>query len=473
MQRLIIAAPQSGSGKTTVAAGVMAALAARGLRIAPFKVGPDYIDPTYHSLAAKHPCHNLDPWLLTPEQIRSSFAQRTRQADIAIIEGMMGLFDGFSGQDDSGSAAHIARLLQAPVLLVLDVSAMARSAAAIVLGFRDFDPQVHIAGVILNRVGGPGHAHMVQAAIESTTGIPVLGYLAQDEALHLPERHLGLIPTAEPGRWQSWVAVAQARVEQGIDLGKVLALANPTTELAPSTVADPFARSNTDPRAVIGVAYDAAFNFVYTDNLDLLRAAGAEVVLFSPLDDATLPSGVQGLYFCGGFPEIYAQQLAQNRSLLADLRLAHERGLPIYAECGGLMYLTQAIVDGDGQTHEMAGLLPGRSLMTPRLTIGYRTAQATQDSWLWQAGETVRGHEFHYSTWQGRPGELPPAYTLQTDAYHLQAQTEGACCGSLFASYLHVHFLSQPTIAPRFVSAAAQSQPWHSDHAKVYQKVSQ
>ncbi|MFN8490423.1 MAG: cobyrinate a,c-diamide synthase [Caldilineaceae bacterium] len=453
MKRLMLAAPMSGSGKTTIAAGLIAALAARRLRVAPFKVGPDYIDPSYHTLAAGLPAHNLDAWLLPPERISASFARRTQDADVAIIEGMMGLFDGFSGTDDTGSAAHIAHLLGAPVILILDASAMARSAAAIVRGFRDFDPQVRIAGVILNRVGGAGHAQMVQTAIESATGVPVVGYLTQDAALHLPERHLGLIPTAEPGRWQAWSELVRDRVAQTVQLDRLLAIADSAGPMPTAQTADPFAQHTASPRAKLAIAHDEAFNFVYADNLDLLQAAGAELVEFSPLHDATLPVGAQGIYLCGGFPELYAAQLAANQSLLADLRKAGTQGLPIYAECGGLMLLTEAIVDGNGAVHRMAGLLPGRSVMTPRLTIGYRTAQALQTNWLSQAGETIRGHEFHHSVWQDRLADLPFAYILQADAYHHEEQ-EGACLGNVVASYLHLHFLAQPILAERFVRAA-------------------
>lgn len=460
MPRLIIAAPESGSGKTTVTAGLLAAFAARGVRVAPFKVGPDYIDPSYHTLAAGRTCHNLDPWLLTPAQIAHSFRQRTSDADLALVEGMMGLFDGFSGADDAGSAAHLARLLQAPVLLVLDVNAMARSAAAVVQGFCNFDPQVRIAGVILNRVGGPGHAQLVQTAIAEATTVPVLGYLIDDADLRLPERHLGLIPTAEPGPWLSWVRCAQAAVEHTVDLDHVLAIAQSTGPLPVGAGANPFQRSPQPAQAVIAVAQDAAFHFIYADNLDLLRAAGAEIRFFSPLHDTHLPSDCQGLYLGGGFPELYGAQLAQNHSLLADLRRAYACGLPIYAECGGLMYLTQAIVDQQGQRHEMVGLLPGYSLLTPRLVIGYRTVQAQQTSWLWAAGEVVRGHEFHHSIWQDRPAELPALYTLQPAVDHGETQAEGACQGQLLASYLHLHFLSCPALAERFVKAASQSTPW-------------
>ncbi len=460
MKRLIIAAPHSGSGKTTVCAGLIAALRRRGLKLTPFKAGPDYIDPTYHALAAGEPCHNLDSWMLTPAQVQSSFARRSRHSDIALIEGVMGLFDGHSGHDDTGSAAHLARLLNTSVLLVLDVKAMARSAAALVKGFAEFDPHVKIVGVLLNRVGSPTHARMVQEAIECETGVPVVGHLFHEEAFLLPERHLGLIPTAEPGRWQQWVEMVGNAVEQHVDLDRLLALAEaPPLPRLPDRD-DPFVPVTDTAHAVIAVAYDAAFNFHYADNLDLLRAAGAELALFSPLHDRDLPCGTQAIYLCGGFPEMYAAELAANGAIREQLRQAHAARLPIYGECGGLMYLTEAIIDIHGQSHAMVGLLPGRARMEQRVTLGYRLLQAQHDTWLWRKGETMRGHEFHYSTWQDRPATFPYLYEFQPDTYRLTGQLEGVWQGNLLASYTHLHFLAKPELAARFVAAAVGATPW-------------
>ncbi len=453
--RLILAAPMSGSGKTTLTAGLIAALVARGVRVTPFKVGPDYIDPSYHTLAAGRACHNLDAWMLDHERLRALFAHHTRDADLALIEGVMGMFDGYSGKEDTGSSAHVARILDAPVLLVLDVSAMARTAAAIVQGMRDFDPRVRLGGVILNRVGGAGHARMVQDAIESTIGVPVVGYLKREDALSLPERHLGLIPTLEPGHWRAWLDAARESVAATVDLDRVLAIARATAPL-PGSDANPFSSIQShDGTVIIAVARDEAFNFVYEDNLDLLRAAGARIAFFSPLHDHALPQGAQALYLCGGFPEVYAAQLASNEAMRAGVRAAFQMGMPIYAECGGLMYLTDEIVDAEGNCHPMAGVLPGRSAMTGRLTLGYRVARAPADNWLWRAGETIRGHEFHYSMWEGRPADLKPAYELLPGEFQPQMRVEGACVNNLIASYVHVHFLAQPEIAGRFVRAAA------------------
>jgi cobyrinic acid a,c-diamide synthase len=393
--------------------------------------------------------------MLPPDLIGDVLARRSHGADIALIEGVMGLFDGYSGRDDTGSSAHIARLTDTPVLLVLDVRSQARTAAALVQGVRDFDPRVRVAGVVLNRVGSPKHAQMVTDAIEEQVGLPVVGALGRDETLHLPERHLGLIPTAEPGRWQAWLEQARALVAERVDLARVLELARAVSPLAPTPVPTPAAPPALPAGPRIAVARDAAFSFLYEDNLDLLRSAGAEPVFFSPLEDAALPTDTQALFLCGGFPELYAKELAANTAMRAAIREAGAASMPIYAECGGLMYLTGSVADLDGAAHEMVGLLPGHSAMTKRLTLGYRTVQATQDSWLWRAGETMRGHEFHYSQWQQRPIDTPPAYQIVPDQWQPEPRPDGAQHGSVFASYVHLHFLARPELAARFVAAAA------------------
>ncbi|NWF78712.1 MAG: cobyrinate a,c-diamide synthase [Chloroflexi bacterium] len=456
LPRLLLAAPMSGSGKTTLTAGLIAALTARGLTVAPFKCGPDYIDPSYLALAAGRPCHNLDSWLVPPEQIAGILARRSASADLAVVEGVMGLFDGYAGEDDAGSSAQIARLTGTPVVLVLDVRAMARTAAALVAGLRDFDPRIRVIGVILNRVGSLRHAQMVSRAIEEYTGLPVLGSLQRDETITLPERHLGLIPTAEPGRWQAWLTEVRARVEAGVDLDLLLELARTTPPLSKGQDVA-FSLPSPDfrlPAPVIAVARDAAFSFLYEENLDLLRAAGAEIAFFSPLADSALPAEAAAIYLGGGFPELYALQLANNHVVCTAIRTAAERGMPIYAECGGLMYLTECVVTAAGDSLPMLGLLPGRSVMTPQLTLGYRTVRAQTDTWLWQTGETVRGHEFHYSVWEGRPTDLPPLYTCLPDAFRTDERPEGAHWKQILASYVHIHWLAYPALAARFVAAA-------------------
>jgi cobyrinic acid a,c-diamide synthase len=456
LPRLLLAAPMSGSGKTTLSAGLIAALRRRGLHIAPFKVGPDYIDPGYLGLAAGRSCHNLDAWMLPPDMIRPLLARHSRQADLALIEGVMGLFDGYAGDDDSGSSAQIARLTETPVLLVLDVRAQARTAAALVLGLRDFDPRLQIAGVLLNRVGSAKHAQMVSRAIEDHVGLPVLGALPRSENLHLPERHLGLVPTAEPGRRQEWLDHAAEQIGAAVDLDRLLELARAAPPLeAMSTELPAVAQSVAAPR--IAFAQDAAFSFRYADNLTLLRQAGAELLPFSPLSDSELPPGTQAIYLCGGFPELYAGELAANTALRAQIHRAARAGLPIYAECGGLMYLTEILIDGEGKSYPMAGVLPGQSRMTSRLTMGYRTVEAHNAHWLLRPGETLRGHEFHYSSWECTDTKVIPAYRILPDTWQNRPRPDGAVLGNVLASYIHVHFLAFPALAQRFVQAAAQS----------------
>ncbi|KAB8145965.1 cobyrinate a,c-diamide synthase [Chloroflexia bacterium SDU3-3] len=455
MPRLVLAAAMSGSGKTTIAAGLIAALVRRGLAVAPFKCGPDYIDPSYHALAAGRPCANLDAWMLPPEQIAGILARRAHGADMAVVEGVMGLFDGYAGDDDTGSTAHIARLTSSPVVLVLDVRSMARTAAALVKGLRDFDPRLGVAGVILNRAGSQRHAAMVAQAIEGELGLPVLGQLLRDEQITLPERHLGLVPTAEDGRWQQWLDAMAERVTSSIDIDQLLQIARSAPPLAWRAPPQPAALGG--PAPTIAVAADEAFSFRYPENEELLTAAGAQVRLFSPMRDAALPQGTSAIYLCGGFPELYAQQLAANAPMRQAIAAASQAGMPIYAECGGLMYLTEAVVDAEGRRFPMVGALQGRSEMTTRLTLGYRTLCAQRDSWLWRAGEAMRGHEFHYSTWGGA-GQHPAPYQIQPDALRPQARAEGAQVGQTIASYVHLHFLAMPELATRFVRAAAQFQ---------------
>ncbi|GIX48476.1 MAG: cobyrinic acid a,c-diamide synthase [Candidatus Tectimicrobiota bacterium] len=452
MPRLVVAGAHSGVGKTTVTVGLIAALRRRGLTVQPFKAGPDYIDPTYHTLAAGRPCRNLDTWMVPLQRLRALFARAASDADVAVIEGMMGLYDGLEYADETGSTAQLAKLLGAPVVLVLDAGQMARSAGALALGYCHFDPDLLLAGFIANRIAGESHGRGVATAIERVTGLPVFGSLPRDPALEIPERHLGLIPTVEPGRWQAFIAAAAECVARYVNLEGLLRCAQAAPPVAASPAPLPgLQRSATGPRPRLAVARDEAFNFTYPDNLDLLRAAGAEIAFFSPLHDRALPPRTAGILLSGGFPEVYARQLAANTAMHRALREAYARGIPIYAECGGLMLLTEAIVDLEGREYAMVGLLPGRSVMTGRLTLGYRVAQAASDSWLFRAGERVRGHEFHYSVWEGRPASLPPAFHLLPPHGQGHPQPEGACLGTLWASYVHLHFWSNPALSRRFV----------------------
>lgn len=448
--RLLIAGTHSGVGKTTVTVGVLAALRRRGLRVAPFKVGPDYLDPGYHQAAAGRASAPLDAWMLGESGVRESFARGAAGLDVAVIEGMMGLHDGADPETDAGSTAQIAKLLQCPVLLVLDGSALARSAGAVALGYRSFDPDVRLAGVILNRVSGEGHAAYLRPAIERGANLPVLGWLPPEPEATIPERHLGLVSAGEAKNLETRVARLADLIEAHLDLDQLLELAR---SAPPLSLPVPARVKAEPPRARIAVARDEAFCFYYPDNLALLEAAGAEIVPFSPLRDTVLPPGAQGLYLGGGYPELHAARLSENSAIRAAIADAARSGLPLYAECGGFMYLCESLTDLAGCSHTMAGLLPGRCVMEARLqAIGYREAALRRDGVLGPAGTLLRGHEFHHSRYAGPLGP-------EQAAFDAGGRAIGYASGSVLASYVHLHFGSNPSAARHFVDAAERVTP--------------
>ena len=412
---LVIAGVRSGAGKTTIATGIMGALTRRGLSVQPFKAGPDYIDPSYHALACGTPSRNLDTWMLPHPTVLELFRRASRQGQLSVVEGVMGVFDGHSNLSEEGSTAQLAKLLQAPVILVADASKVARSVAAEILGYQQFDPDLKIAGVVLNGVGGPRHLDFCKPQIEATTGLPVLGYLPRREELVQPERHLGLIPTVEGTVAREWYDCLIGQVEETFDLDRIVAIAQRAG--GADTGEEPFPQESfpeevQTKRAVIALAQDQAFSFYYQDSLDLLEAWGAELVPFSPLEDRQLPEGAGGVYLGGGFPEMFGAELAANTPMLESIREAAGRGAPIYAECGGLMYLGQSLTDLEGNEHAMAGVIPAVSRMSEkRLTLGYREVEAVADGPLLRKGQRVRGHEFHWSTLDPLPspeaGHIP------------------------------------------------------------------
>ena len=450
---IVIAGVRSGVGKTTIATGIMGALARRGLAVQPFKAGPDYIDPSYHQVACGVPSRNLDTWLLPHPTVLELYAKASSKRQISVVEGVMGLFDGHSSLDEEGSTAQLAKLLNAPVVLVADAAKVARSVAAEVLGYQQFDPDLNVAGVILNGVASDRHLDFCKPQIEATTGLPVLGYLPRRAEFEQPERHLGLIPTVEGTVARQWYDALIAQVEETIDVPAVVDLARRAA--APSAAAPEgqvFPGRAQPKRALIAVAKDQAFNFYYQDSLDLLEAWGAEITPFSPLEDESLPHGVGGVYLGGGFPEMFAAELSGNRPMLDSLRQAAARGIPIYGECGGLMYLGRSLTGFDGQTHPMAGLLPAVSSMSQsRLSLGYREVEAQADGPLLTAGQKVRGHEFHWSTLQQPPGEGESVYRIVNQ----DGRPDGFRSGSVSATYVHVHLGSAPGLAPRFVETCA------------------
>ncbi|WP_328925034.1 cobyrinate a,c-diamide synthase [Streptomyces sp. NBC_00190] len=448
--RLVIAAPSSGSGKTTVATGLMAAFSERGLAVSPHKAGPDYIDPGYHALATGRPGRNLDAFMCGPELVAPLFAHGAAGCDLAVVEGVMGLYDGAAGRGELASTAQVAKLLRAPVVLVVDASSQSRSVAALVHGFASFDPQVRLGGVILNKVGSDRHEAMLREALEEA-GMPVLGVLRRAPQVAAPSRHLGLVPVAER-RADALAAVAALadQVRQGCDLDALMALAR----TAPPLSADAWSASQAleaqspalspGPRPVVAVAGGAAFTFSYAEHAELLTAAGAEVVTFDPLRDEALPEGTTGLVIGGGFPEVYAPELSANEPLRKAVAHFAAQGGPVAAECAGLLYLARSL---DGKP--MCGVLDADARMSERLTLGYREAVAVSDSALAPAGTRLRGHEFHRTVIEPGAGAAPAwGFT------HPERRVEGFVQQGVHASYLHTHWAAQPSVARRFAEAA-------------------
>ncbi|MGV9797091.1 cobyrinate a,c-diamide synthase [Mycobacterium sp. NPDC003449] len=443
LPRLIIAAPASGHGKTTLATGLMAALAARGLAVSGHKVGPDFIDPGYHAMATGRPGRNLDPFLVGERRIGPLLLHGAARADIAVIEGVMGLFDGRLGAAGEASTAHVAALTNTPVVLVVDISHASRTHAAVVAGLAAFDPDVQIAGVILNKARTGRHADEVRDAL-APSGIPVLGALPRDDDAETPSRHLGLVPAAERAESAATVARMAGIVDGHVDLDAVLDIArrapdlpgaawNPATEVGAASAALP----------VVAVAGGRAFTFRYAETDELLRAAGCDLVEFDPLTDAALPPHTAGIYLGGGFPEVHAAELGGNAPLLAELRAAIADGVPTVAECAGLTYLCRTL---DGTP--MIGAVPATAEMTPRLTLGYRTAVSPSDTLLTTAGQQVTGHEFHRT----RVTVTPTAGPL-TAAWETPTGGDGFAGPALHAAYLHTHWAGHPTLAQRFADA--------------------
>jgi len=442
--RVVIAGTSSGAGKTTVACGLIAALRARGAVVQGFKVGPDYIDPSYHALASGRPGRNLDAFLSGPELIAPLVRHGASGADIAVIEGVMGLFDGASGRGELASTAHVAKLLNAPVVLVVDASAMARSVAAIVHGYGTFDPELEIAGAIFNQVGSDHHEQLLREAVEPL-GIPVLGALRRDERIRAPERHLGLVPAGErEERTRTALGTLAAALARYTDLDAIERLARAAPALSgPAWSPEPSCAPESDAR--IAIARGTAFSFHNQENLELLEAAGAELYRFDPLSDSELPAGAGALVLAGGFPEVFGAELAANAPLRAEVAAFAASGRPILAECGGLLYLLDEL---DGRP--MCGVLPGRGRMSGRLTLGYREAVAvTATPWL-EPGTHVRGHEFHYAAVEAPP-DTSPAWELSARAV---TRREGFVAGAVQASFLHVHWAAHPELAARFAAKA-------------------
>lgn len=443
MNRLVVAAPASGSGKTTVATGLMAALRRAGSRVAPFKVGPDYIDPGYHSLATRRPGRNLDPVLVGEHRIPGLFAHGSKGCDIAVVEGVMGLFDGRVDTAGVGSTAHVAKLINAPVLFVVDARGQSRSLAALLHGFRGYDPTVRLGGVILNQVGSERHEQVLRSACDEV-GLDVLGVLPRDPQFSLPSRHLGLVTAAEHGpEAVAAVDAIAAAVAKHVDLDAVRRLARSVPAMAVAAWEPQVEPVTHEP--VIAVAGGAAFTFGYAEHVEILRAAGAEVAVVDPLNDEDLPEGTAGLVLPGGFPEQHAEALSANATLRDAVARFARSGAPVHAECGGLLYLARSL---DG--HPMCGVLDADGFMTPKLTLGYRDAVASAGSPLHLPGSRVTGHEFH-RTQLSTPHSNPPAWHWR--GVDSRPVAEGFVAGGVHASYLHTHPAGDPEAVARFVRA--------------------
>ncbi|MBR1759635.1 MAG: cobyrinate a,c-diamide synthase [Schwartzia sp.] len=445
--RVVIAAPMSGSGKTTVVTGLLAAMRARGIKAQSYKIGPDYIDPGYHTLASRRPAHNLDTWLVSKERLADIFMRTMADADLAVIEGVMGLYDG--GKNGISSTAEIAKLLNAPVLLVVNAKSMGESAAALVMGFKQYDPAVNLAGVILNRLGSDTHRAMIEEALEKM-GVPVFGAIKRNDAMTMPERHLGLVPVEENARERETVEEIGRVVGASVDIEKIAALAKSALPLmeAQSFLAP------VQNKARIAVARDEAFSFYYPESLAVLEQQGAKLVFFSPLHDKTLPD-VDGLILGGGFPEMFAKELYENESMRASIKAAAEKEMPIYAECGGFMYLMRRVTDFEGNSFPMLGVIPGEAKMNKKLqTVGYVSAEMERDTVLGTKGTVLRGHEFHFSS-ECEPeagADYPRAFTFRKTRNPVPYPA-GYAKGKVLGSYLHLHFAGAEDAAASFVAA--------------------
>jgi cobyrinic acid a,c-diamide synthase len=457
---LIIAGERSGVGKTTVTLTLLASLRRRDRLVQSFKVGPDYIDPMFHQHVTGLPCRNLDPVLTSETYVQQCFARHSQLSEYALVEGVMGLFDGVGhgawgmghGQEkpkstDFASTAHIARLLDLPVVLVIDCSRLSGSVAAIAHGYRSFDPRIKIAGVVLNRVGSDRHLSLLKDSLEPLQ-LPILGVLRRQDNITIPDRHLGLVPTAELPELNALINRLADLGDTCFDWQGLLPLLK--SEPLPSTDAINRVSLYSSFPVRIAVARDRAFNFYYQDNLDLLQQLGAELVFWSPLEDAAIPKDVQGMYFGGGFPEVFAQQLAENTSVRDAVKTAILKGMPAIAECGGLMYLCEQIIDFEGKSWSMAGVLPTSAVMGGRLTLGYRRAVALQNNLLVKAGKTVYGHEFHRSHLTLTPTQ-PLFETSRYDCEENMGCEGWGLPANVHASYVHLHWGESGEIPQQFL----------------------
>jgi cobyrinic acid a,c-diamide synthase len=448
VKTIIIAGTSSGAGKTTVALGLMAAFRRRGLSVAPFKVGPDYIDPLFHKRVCGSASYNLDGWMMGKEAVLNSFSRAAKGHDIAIIEGVMGLFDGYDARSDAGSTAEIAKWLDASVILVVNARSMARSAAALVKGFELFDPGVRLDGVIFNGVGSDRHLKWLKDAVSVHCRTGLFGGFSRESAFSLPERHLGLSTERADRLDERWVLHLAEKIEKEIDLDTLYERAGQVN--LPSD-GEQVSLKEKDLPVRIGVARDAAFCFYYEENLERLQSIGAELVPFSPMQDPHLPEGIDGLYLGGGYPEVHAEILSANKTLPASIREASRGGLPIYAECGGMIYLSKGLYDREGSFHPLVGVFPFETeMLERRQALGYVTVTVTEDNLLGSAGSMLRGHEFHYSRILGEIKGMRRTTRIQKRSGE-EVRPEGFQVEKTFGSYVHLHFAAFVEVAENLV----------------------
>jgi len=447
LPRLLIAGVHSGVGKTTSTLGIMAALRRKGLEVQGFKAGPDYIDTGLHLYAAGIKSHNLDSWMGSEEVVKTIFCKNAARAQISIIEGVMGLYDAATGERIKGSSADIAVILDAPVILVVDVGGMAQSCVALVKGFIEYEPRVNIKGLILNNIGSTQHRNLLQQCLEEELGIKVLGGIPAEKKIRMPERHLGLLPAEENNELQSSIALMAELVEREIDLEYLMEMADNASEIDFSWDC----QQPQDTEITIGIANDEAFSFYYQDSLDYLQEKGAKLEFFSPLRDKFIPK-VDGLYLGGGFPEMFLEELSSNQAMISSIKEAVNKGIPIFAECGGFMYLAQGISDFSGKSWPGVGIIPAQVKMTDKLVaLGYVKATALHDSILAKKGEVLVGHEFHYSQISGID-EGEQACSLE-GGKGKDFRRDGYVKENILASYVHLHLRSNPLAVNNFLDA--------------------
>ena len=455
LPRIMIAGTNSGVGKTTVTLGIMSALVQKGIKVQGFKAGPDYIDPSHHTFVTGNASKNLDTWMMGENACRELFERSALNADVSVIEGVMGLYDGSIDSSGHGSSAHLAKILNIPVILVVNARGVAQSAGAVVMGFMEFDKEINLAGIILNNVASQNHYDIIKKAIEESCSVAVLGYLKKQSDITIPERHLGLIPSEEKKINSALYDKLGQMVLETIDIDKLQEIAG-SAAVFPDYNRSIFIERGSSLDVTLAVARDSAFCFYYQDDIDLFEELGAKIIEFSPLADKSLPDGIDGIFMGGGFPELFADRLMKNESMRKSILEAHKQGIIIYGECGGMMYLLEKLIDCEGRSFKMSGVLIGTSRMENRRQgLGYVIADATCDNIICKSADTFRAHEFHWSKLQDVPDDTVFAYNTRK-SNGKKTGIDGICKSNVLASYTHIHFSSNPDLAKSILSTMAK-----------------